>query len=159
VVRLLVAVAALVLAGDAVACTCAPVDLVRDLPLADGAFIGAALDRKTSGGSTTWTFRVEQVYKGDINERVVVVTPANGAACGLEVGIEQRVGLLLDLEGDTWRSSLCSQVDPADFLELADIEDNRLPPVNWGGLAVGGLVLAAGAFFLVRRLRGYKRLR
>ena len=41
----------------------------------------------------------------------------------------------------------------AQAVKLADVEDNSLPPVNWGGLVVGLLVLGAGAFFLVRRLR------
>ena len=42
---------------------------------------------------------------------------------------------------------LCSQVDPADFLALTEVEDNTLPEFNWGGIVVGFLVLGAGAFF------------
>jgi hypothetical protein len=44
-------------------------------------------------------------------------------------------------------------VEPAAFLALTDVDDNALPAVNWGGYVVGTVVLAAGAFFLVRRLR------
>jgi hypothetical protein len=154
-----VLVAALALAADALACSCAPVDLVRDLPLADGAFIGTVLERRVEGQTATYRFRVEQVYKGDIENRVDIVTPADGAACGVEAAVGQRVGLLLTRRGGAWRSSLCAQVDPAAFLELTDVEDNTLPPMNWGGIVVGVLVLGGGTFFLVRRLRRYRALR
>jgi hypothetical protein len=150
----------LVLAAEAYACSCRPVDLQRDLPAADGAIIGAVLERSVAGATATYLFRVEQVYKGDeIDNRVEVVTAANGAACGLELQVDDRVGLLLKRDGDVWRSGLCSQVDPADFLALTNVEDNSLPPFNWGGIVVGLLVLAAGTFFLIRKARSYRRLR
>jgi len=150
---------ALALAGDALACTCAPVDLVRDLPRADGAFIGTLLERADGETTSTLLFRVEQVYKGDISNRVEVETARDGAACGIEVPASERVGLLLERSGGVWRSSLCSQVDPAAFLELTDVEDNALPPVNWGGIGVGVLILLAGVWFLARRVRRYRALR
>lgn len=147
------ATVALALAGDALACSCAPVDLVRDLPKADGAFVGTLLERRVSGDWATLRFRVEQVYKGEIQNRVEVETARDGAACGVELAVGERTGLLLDRDGGAWRSSLCSQVDAAEFLELTDVEDNALPPVNWGGIVVGSLVLLGGAYFLLRRLR------
>ncbi len=146
-------IVALVLAGDALACSCLPVDLVRDLPQADGAIIGSVLERRDREATSTLVLRVEQVYKGDISNRVEVETARYGATCGIEVPAGERIGLLLERDGEVWRSSLCSQVDPAEFLALADVEDNALPAVNWGGLLVGGLVLLGGAYFLVRRLR------
>ena len=145
--------------ADASACSCRPVDLQRDLPAADGAIIGAVLERNISGDTATYLFRVEQVYKGEIENRVEVVTPAGGAACGLELAVGDRAGLLLTRDGNVWRSGLCSQVDPADFLAQTNVEDNALPPINWGGIVVGVLVLGAGVFFLVRKSRSYKRLR
>ena len=153
-IRLLViGVLALALAGDALACSCAPVDLARDLPKADGAFIGTVLERRTTEASAITLFRVEQVYKGDVDNRVEVETERDGASCGLELAVGERVGLLLENDRGRWRSSLCSQVDPSAFLALTDVEDNQLPNVNWGGIVVGGLVLLGGGFFLVRRLR------
>ncbi len=157
---MLVGLAALALAGDAVACTCLPVDLARDLPKADAAFVGtvlAASPRETA--DTLFRFRVEQVYAGELENRIEVVSARDSAACGLELAVGDRAGLLLERDGDVWRSGLCSQVDPAAFLELTDVDDNSLPPVNWGGYVVGTVVLAAGAFFLVRRLRRYRTLR
>ena len=153
------ALVALALAGDALACSCARVDLVRDLPTADGAFVGTVLERREDEAGVTLLFRVEQVYKGEIENRVEVSTARDGAACGLELPVGERVGLLLDRDGAVWRSGLCSQVDPAAFLQLSDVEDNALPPVNAGGLVVGLAVLAAGGFFLLRRVRRYRALR
>jgi hypothetical protein len=149
----------LVAAAEAYACTCRPVDLERDLPTADGAMIGTVLERRVSGDTATYRFRVEQVYKGDVENRAEVVSAAGGAACGLELAVGQRVGLLLTRDGDVWQSSVCSQVDPADFLALTNVDDNSLPPFNWGGIVVGVLVLGAGLFFLVRKARSYRRLR
>ena len=153
--------------GSASACSCLPVNLERDLPRAAGAFVGALLERRepppkpiqSSGDPVTLVFRVENVYKGDIENRVEVVTARDGASCGIEAAVGQRVGLLLDRDGDTWRGGLCGQVEPSAFLALTDVDDNTLPEINWGGYVVGTLVLAAGAFFLVRRLRFYRRLR
>ena len=150
---------ALALAGDALACTCAPVDLVRDLPRADGAFIGTLLERHDREATSTLSFRVEQVYKGDIANRVEIETARGGAACGIDAPVGERLGLLLERKDGAWHSSLCSQVDPAEFLELTDVEDNAFPPVNWGGVVVGVLILLAGAWLLLRRVRRYRALR
>jgi len=149
----------LAFAADALACTCAPVDLKRDLPRADGAFIGTLLEREDRAATATLLFRVEQVYKGDISNRVEVETARDGAACGLEAPAGERIGLLLERRGSVWRSSLCSQVDPAAFLELTDVQDNAFPPVNWGGIVVGALILLAGTWFLARRVRRYRAAR
>jgi hypothetical protein len=147
-------VLALLFTAHASACSCLAVDLERDLPGADGAFVGALLESSPRGPSeAVYRFRVEQVYKGDIENRVDVVSARDGAACGLELPAGERVGLLLDRDGDIWRGSLCGQVEPSAFLALTDVDDNALPEINWGGYLVGTLVLAAGAFFLLRRLR------
>ena len=147
---------ALALAGDALACTCAPVDLVRDLPRADGAFVGTLLERDDHEATSTLLFRVEQVYKGDIENRVEVETARGGPACGIEVPVDERIGLLLERDGGVWRSSLCSQVEPAAFLELTDVRDNELPQLNWPGIALGVLVLLAGLYALFRKTRRYR---
>jgi len=90
---------------------------------------------------------------------VEVETPRDGATCGIEASVGDRLGLLLDRDGGVWRSGLCSQVEPAAFLELTDVEDNALPPVNWGGIVVGVLILLAAGWFLARRTRRYRSLR
>jgi hypothetical protein len=158
--RVVVVIAALslTLAADALACSCLPVDLARDLPQADGAFVGTLLARQEDGNEAVFRFRVEQVYKGDIENRIDVVSARDGAACGLELPVGERIGLLLQRDGGTWRSGLCSQVDPAEFLKLTNVDDS-LPPLNWGGIVVGTAILGLGAFFLVRKLRQYRALR
>ena len=153
------ALLSLVAAADGYACSCRPVDLERDLPLADAAMIGTVLERTVVGGTATYLFRVEQIYKGDVESRAEVVTPASGASCGLDARVGDRLGLLLTREGDAWTSGLCSQVDPADFLALTEVEDNALPEFNWGGIVVGLLVLGLGAFALYRKRRSYNRFR
>ena len=152
------AVVALGVPADAFACSCLRVDLIRDLPRADGAFVGTVLERKVERRNAVYLFRVEQVYKGDIENRIEVVSAANGAACGLELQVDERTGLLLTRVGGQWRSSLCSQVDPSAFLALTNVDDST-PPINWGGIVVGVLVLGAGTFFLIRKLRSYRALR
>lgn len=97
--------------------------------------------------------RVEQAYKGDLSDRVEVVTPTDGASCGISAAVGERLGLLLTRSGGEWRSSLCGQVEPAAFLESTDIDDSAVPPLNWGGIVVGALVLTIGAFLLLRRVR------
>ena len=92
----LLGVLSLAVVAEAYACSCAPVDLERDLPTADGAIIGTVLERTVAGETATYRFRVEQIYKGDIDSRADVVTPASGAACGLEAKVGDRLGLLLD---------------------------------------------------------------
>ena len=152
----LIGVVALALAGDALACTCVPVVLTRDLPLADGAFIGTLLERQDRETTSTLLFRVEQVYKGEINNRVEVVTARGGAACGIEAPAGERIGLLLERDGGVWRSSLCSQVEPSEFLELTDVQDNAVPAYNWPGVIVGFLILLLAGYAVYRRLRRYR---
>jgi hypothetical protein len=147
---------ALALAGDALACTCAPVDLVRDLPRSDAAFVGSVLERRSTHASVLLLFRVEQVYKGDISGRVEVETERDGSTCGLDLEVGERVGLLLEREGGLWRSNLCSRVEPAAFLALTDVEDNELPDLNWPGVALGLLFLLVGLYALLRKTRRYR---
>ena len=121
--------------------------------------IGTVLERTVSGPSARYRFRVEQIYKGDVEERAEVVSASDGASCGLDLAVGDRVGLLLTRDGDVWRSSLCQQVDPADFLALTNVDDNTLPPFNWGGIVVGLLVLGTGILLLLRKRRTYNRFR
>jgi hypothetical protein len=146
--------------ASASACTCLPVNLERDLPRADGAFVGTVLGATLRGeAQIVYRFRVEQVYKGDIDNRIDVVSASDSGACGLELPVGERAGLLLERDGDVWRGSLCGQVDPSELLALTKIDDNALPDINWGGWIVGFLVLAAAAAALVRKRRRYNALR
>ncbi|MBA2383911.1 MAG: hypothetical protein H0V68_04510 [Actinobacteria bacterium] len=150
----------------AYACSCGPVDATRDLPRSDAALVGELLfkaDEQTGQGEATYVFSVERVVKGTLGSRVEIRSGADGASCGFEVGEGQRIGLLLDRDGDVWRSGLCSQLPPAELLasakaagfeDYSPLDEEQSPPrVNWGGIVVGLLVLGLGGFLLVRRLR------
>jgi hypothetical protein len=122
------------------ACSCVQLDPRTALRSADAAFVGTLVSRKTGLlglGSTTFTFRVEQVVKGELADRVDVESSSSGASCGLEVALGQRIGSLLYREANGWTSSLCSQVDPDALLRAA----GPLPGPNGSGplrFVVGG---------------------
>jgi hypothetical protein len=129
--------AALVLAGQALACSCAPGDPRDMLELSDGAFTGTLLERVVEGDQAIHTFRVDHAVKGEIGETVQVRSHRDGATCGLEIGIGQRVGLFLDREGAEWLSTLCQQIDPDELLAAAQ----PLPEPDGSGpiaMLVGG---------------------
>ena len=96
-------------------------------------------------------FTVDQVVKGELGRRVVVMSPADGAACGFEVRPDEATGILLHGSAGSWTGGLCGQMAVSELVEAA--EQNDEPLINWGGAVVGALVLAAGALFLIRRLR------
>lgn len=79
-------------------------------------------DAVVSGGRQVENrFDVEGVAKGDIATSVVVVAAPDGAACGIEVAVGQRAGLLLTRQADRWRSCLCSKVDSDAMLALSEL--------------------------------------
>ena len=48
-------------------------------------FLGTVVDERTLGGTRTYTFRVDRVYKGQAYATQTVKTEAQGPACGLEL--------------------------------------------------------------------------
>ncbi len=135
---LLAALAAgLVLAGAALACSCAPVDARDALERSDGAIVGTLTERVVDGEEAVHTFQVETAVKGAIGATVNVRSHRDGATCGLEIPVGGRVGLFLTRDGAEWRASLCDQVDPDELLAAAQ----PLPAPTSAGpvaLVVGG---------------------
>jgi hypothetical protein len=126
-----IALITLVPALPALACSCAYGDPRERLAEADGAFIGTLVSQTetdppepgepvSSDRDNTYTFTVEEVFKGDIGDTVEVHAPADGASCGLEMhpGDTDGLFLYLDEEG-LWNSSLCSRVPPNELREAA----------------------------------------
>jgi hypothetical protein len=111
--------ASLAFAGQALACSCAIGDPRDMLQRSAGAFTGTLLDRVVEGDQAIHTFSVEDAVKGDIGATVQVRSHRDGATCGLEIGIGQRVGLFLDREGTEWVSNLCQQIAPDELLAAA----------------------------------------
>jgi hypothetical protein len=106
------------------ACTCAQPDPYSSLSEAAGGFIGTliatsrGLPVEDTGTLIDYEFEVETVLKGDIGEVVTVKSAADGGACGLEMPVGERVGLLLRQSGDEWQGDLCWTFD-ADILLAA----------------------------------------
>lgn len=119
------------------ACSCIPPDPWSYLEQADGAFVGRLVSREEAGnGRAVLVFSVERSVKGRLGATVEVETANNGAACGIETSVGQRIGLFLMREGGAWTGHLCWQVAPEDLLAAAS-----LPASNGRGpvaLLVGG---------------------
>ncbi len=151
-----VAAIALVLAADAVACTCASAPARQRLDSADAAFVGRIVETRPApdrgfGDELVYLFTVDHVVKGELDARVEVVSPADGAACGFELPRDEASGILLRRDGDLWTGGLCGQIGAGELVTAAEETDEAL--VNWGGIVVGMAVLAVGALLLRRRLR------
>jgi hypothetical protein len=103
-------------------CSCIPPDPWSVLKQADGAFVGRLVSRReVDQGRAVLTFRVERAVKGKIGATIEVTTANNGAACGIETSVGQRIGLFLAREGDEWVGHLCWQVAPEDLLAAASL--------------------------------------
>jgi hypothetical protein len=119
---------------EAAACSCAPVDPWRAYAQSDAALIGVYAG-KTS--ATLYRFRVEEDYKAELPAELDVVSSSDGASCGIEARVGQRLGLFLDRSADGWRSSLCSQARPDQIKAAAE----GLPKPNGRGpvrMLIGG---------------------
>jgi len=147
-----------VLAGDVLACTCAAVPARQRLDSADAAFIGRVLETRPApagegGRELVYVFAVDSVVKGELGERVEVVGPVGGAACGFELQRDEASGILLrrDTAREVWLGGLCGQIAVGELIAAA--EETEEPIVNWGGIVVGTAILALGALLVARRLR------
>ncbi len=168
------------------ACSCVPPNPRQMLAEFEGAFVGELVARKDpigfpigGSGTSVFTFRVTESFKGDLGEFVQVESESHGASCGLEVTEGDSVGLFLMKQEDGWRSSLCHQVEPGNLRAAAKATgagDAAVPPDEAAndaapasdarpqGSAVWPWVLIALvaalapiAFFGLRALRGSPR--
>jgi hypothetical protein len=140
-------------ADPASACSCALGDPRRALMRSDAAFVGALVEKRTrpsgpissSADPATYVFRVFETVKGRLPRTVEVEAPESGASCGIETPVGLAVGLFLSRRGDTWTSSLCAQIAPAELRRAA----RPLPRPDGEGPAA---LLAGGSFGDVRLL-------
>jgi len=80
-------------AGTALACSCAgPTTDLQSAQRADAVFTGVLLDRQVADGvvvsssdPAVLTFRVEEIFRGEVAQRQAIVTARDGASCGLEL--------------------------------------------------------------------------
>ena len=128
------------------------------LDSADAAFIGRVLETRPAPArdgerELVYVFAVDSVVKGELDDRVEVVSPLGGAACGFELQRDEASGILLrrDTIREAWIGGLCGQIAVGELIAAAEETDE--PIVNWGGIVVGTAILALGVLLLVRRLR------
>ena len=154
-VLLVLVTAPLVVGVDtAAACSCAREDPRTKLAQADAAFVGVLLERRQDPADpeqrAILVFRVEETVKGRLGQRVGVRTAAYGAACGIEVEVGQRTGVILGREPDGWHGNLCGMIRPAALREAA----KPLPPPDGHGPAA---VVVGGTFAPAIRLMALDR--
>lgn len=115
----LAAAVVLVAPAEASACSCIQWGKPKaELARANGAFVGVYLGRRplnSTAAQYLYKFRVERRLKGTLGKTVEVLSPRDGASCGLEVVRGQRVGLLLRRVKGRWESNLCSQRSASFF--------------------------------------------
>jgi hypothetical protein len=81
-----IVLAALVLApSPAIACSCASRPLAEQVRHADSIGVGAVAWISEGAKQTTVAVDFARVYKGELGSREKVLTPASGAACGLDL--------------------------------------------------------------------------
>jgi len=144
---ILVSAAGFVAPRPVSACSCAELDPAAALADYPAAFVGKLVDVDgqlgavfRSDADTIYRFEVETWVKGDLGTLVEVHAAASGASCGIEVGIGNRAGIFLNVDGDQYSSSLCETID-ADVL-LASLEPLETgaagPPRLFVSARVGG---------------------
>jgi hypothetical protein len=168
VTAVLVVAAVLLPYRIAFACTCDSPNFPDFIDRHEAVIVGTIEHRSVESGSdqAVHEVRVERVLKGDVNERIEVVSHRDGATCGMEAAVGSRVGLGLTDRGDRWGSGLCSTADPDEVLAAAGpgsgppgdaVIDPDEPSAGqtFFRLAVFAVALAVGfsLFNLLRRLR------
>lgn len=110
------------LPSTARACSCAaPTDLAAFVGEADAAFVGTLVDRRdTPDFQAIYVFEVEEWVKGDVGEVIEVQSGQGGGDCGFEFwDPDQRIGALLYHDGGELHGGMCSQVEPAELIDVS----------------------------------------
>ena len=142
------------LASEAGAATCAPAPSRAKLDASDAAFVGRLLRTERVSGvrnSLDYVFLVDQVVKGKLGREVSVRSGIGTAGLGFSVRRDEATGVLLNRDRGLWFGGVCGQITAGELVQATRDED--APIVNRGGIAVGVLVLGAGAYFCARQLR------
>ena len=141
----------LVLTGEAYACVCASQPLEERLEQADAAVVAHLVGReegRSESPRALLTFEVDQRVKGDVEDTLVVRSPAL-TDCDLDVPRGEQVGLLLTrMPGGGWLGTVCSVVDPGQL--VAEGGEPRGGPIK---VVIGAAVLAIVLLWAFRRLR------
>jgi hypothetical protein len=117
------ALAGLVLAGGARACSCAPQAPVESLRDSDAAIVGR-LVRVTAHGRfrADYRYEVHRVYRGGGIERgrmLTVRSARRASACALPRRLDRRYGLFLIRAGEHWTGGICGVIGPRRLAHAA----------------------------------------
>ncbi len=140
---------AVIVPYSAFACSCPVENPFVRLEDADAAFVGELLSRPVDGEldnhgtlNGIYEFQVEQTVKGVLPDIVQVVSQLDGASCGFNAGVGQRVGIFLNKEGDRWTGGACTEIDPDVLLALVQrqpLPDGEGPIVALAGASEPGI--------------------
>jgi hypothetical protein len=124
IAAVLVALAMLVAANDASACSCAPQAPAESLREADAAIVGRLVAVVPHGPSQAiYRYEVRHVYKGaekiESNAMLSVRSTRRSAACALPRRIGRTYGLFLLTRHNRWFGGICRVVSPKRMRRVA----------------------------------------
>lgn len=135
--------------ASAEALECPSATVAQRLEAADVSFVGSIVDSRPAGDARLYTFAVDQVVKGDLDDEVTVLAEPLVDVNREPVGGDVDVGLFAQLEGGTYTTDSCGLVDPSLLLAAAD--EPRGGAIKLVvGIVILGAVLAL-AFVRLRR--------
>jgi hypothetical protein len=167
-VLLLTALAIVMTAVPAFACSCAPSPPpAQAAEEADAVFAGEVVDIQRAGEfEVEVVLAVSDVWKGGISERQVIRTGSDGAMCGFSFQGGEAYLVYASKGDDGFRTSSCSRTAPlsAADADVAVLGDAYAPAAGSGEPAAAGtspwllagaaaLVLAAGGALVWQRRR------
>lgn len=130
--------------GSASACSCALVPLTDAVANADVVLRGRIITKDDPGGGSsgrtvTYAVSVDRVYKGAAARTTYIRSAAEGASCGIEVGIGVTYLLFSRAQGDDLVSGLCDGTTPVTTEATAEVVAVTGPGTEPGpAVPVGG---------------------
>jgi hypothetical protein len=124
-----IALAGLILAGSAHACSCAPQAPAESLREADAAIVGRLVKVEPLGRfRADYRYEVRRVYRGDGIEPGEMLTVRSGrraAACALPRRLDHRYGMFLAEQNGHWLGGICGVIEPRRLWHAAQ-QQSRL---------------------------------
>jgi hypothetical protein len=116
-VAALAILAALVFAGSAQACSCAPQAPAESLRESDGAVVGRLVEVVPHGKlHADYRYEVRHVYRGaesiEPDRMLTVRSGRKAAACALPRRLDHVYGLFLSRANGRWFGSICGVIEP-----------------------------------------------
>jgi hypothetical protein len=116
-VAALAVLAALVLAGSAQACSCAPQAPAQSLQQTDAAIVGRLVAVRPHGRlHADYRYEVQRVYRGgemiEGGQMLTVRSARRASACALPRRLDHRYGLFLVRDRGHWFGGICGVIEP-----------------------------------------------